>query len=319
MIDTLAGTDRFLITRSTTENADTFESLPQEFKDTITEVHPDIGLGSVGTYGIDLDQEWAGNVEEASNLTSLVKLDDYALGYARQMQHEAYNWQEEYTYAAPLVEDVKLPNDLSYDVPLELLPEILAPASMVEDYIARYYRVGPPLDQKREGACTGFGVQNFLNAAPLMSNGTNADAQKLYYRARQIDEWEGEDYDGSSVSAATRAAMELGKVSEWGYLDTHAACCKWILDNRGGLIYGMNWYEGMYTPNAEGYIRPTGKMVGGHCLYERGCSKWLDSRLYNSWGADWGYHGLAWMSKADKEYMWRTGQIEAVCATQIVR
>lgn len=315
VLDTPEGTERVLITRTTTRNADTFESLPYEFKDTISEVHPDMGIDSVGTYGIDLDEEWLGKVRGASNLITLTKLSYYGLGYERGIQHHRYNWQEEYANVSHEVEDVELPDSLAGDVPLEVLPDKIMSAT----YLSRYYHVGIPLDQGREGACTGFGTQNFLNAEPLMSRGTNSDAQKLYYRARQIDEYPGEDYDGSSVSAATRAAVELGKIGEWGTLDSHEACCKWLLGGRGGLIYGMNWYEGMYVPNSAGYLRPTGKMVGGHCLYERGCSKYLDSRLYNSWGAGWGFHGLAWMSKADKEYMWKTGQIEAVCATQIAK
>ena len=42
--------------------------------------------------------------------------------------------------------------------------------------------------------------------------------------------------------------------------------------------------EGMYVPDAQGFLRPTGRLVGGHCLFDRGVSKWMNDRPYNSWG-----------------------------------
>lgn len=42
---TIEGTKRYLITRTTTEEPDTFEALPREFRDTISEVHFADGSG----------------------------------------------------------------------------------------------------------------------------------------------------------------------------------------------------------------------------------------------------------------------------------
>lgn len=313
MIETLEGTDRYLITRWTVEDADTFEALPGEFKETISEVHRDIGLGSIGTYGIDLDEEWIGKVEQASNLILLTRINDYGLGLSREASNV-----EEFTKADDLVAHVELPS-FSTDVLIEEAPEAFEGRHGETIYAARYYPIGQALDQGREGACTGFSTQNFLNAAPLMSRGTNDDARRIYHRARQIDEWPGESYEGSSINAACRAAVEAGKIGEWGYLTSHESCIKWMSGDRGGIMYGMDWHEGMYVPNAEGYIRPTGRQTGGHAIFARGFNKWRDVRRLNSWGADWGYRGLCWMSRADEEYMWAKGKIDAICAVQIVR
>ena len=62
MLRNPGGTRRYLVTRTTVEEADLFEALPRELKETITEVHFAEKMGMVGTYGIDLDDEWAETV-----------------------------------------------------------------------------------------------------------------------------------------------------------------------------------------------------------------------------------------------------------------
>lgn len=312
MIETLDGTDRYLITRVTTDNPDVYEGFPPELKATISEVHRDIGIATVGTYGIDLDEENLRFVVQASNVLDLRRIDDHGLGYARAFQLDNYDLAEEMEPISDLVEGVPIPWP-SY---FEESPETRTETS-VKSY--RYYNIGPILDQGREGACTGFGVQAYLNAAPIMSSGGNREAQRLYHRARQIDEWEGEDYEGSSISAATRAAVELGTIGKWGFARSRDECLQWKLGGFGGIIYGMNWYEGMYVPNAEGFLRPTGKLTGGHCLFDRGVSRWMNDRPQNSWGRGWGEGGLAWFLDADMRAMWRRGEVEAIMATQIKR
>ena len=73
------------------------------------------------------------------------------------------------------------------------------------------------LDQGREGACTGFGlaaVVNFLlynrsdttkqERQKLKKLGNTASARMLYEMAKRYDEWEGENYDGSSIRGAMK-------------------------------------------------------------------------------------------------------------------
>jgi hypothetical protein len=52
-------------------------------------------------------------------------------------------------------------------------------------------------DQGNEGACVGFGISrlaSFLNSKLY-------DARWLYHEAQKVDEWPGEDYEGTSVRA----------------------------------------------------------------------------------------------------------------------
>jgi hypothetical protein len=56
-------------------------------------------------------------------------------------------------------------------------------------------------DQGQEGACVGFGSARMMS----LLNRRRYDARWLYHEAQKMDEWPGEDYDGTSV----RAAMDV--------------------------------------------------------------------------------------------------------------
>jgi hypothetical protein len=58
------------------------------------------------------------------------------------------------------------------------------------------------LDQGREGACTGFSVSHEAGSRPVVVQALTDDiARQIYQRAKQLDPWPGEDYEGSSVLA----------------------------------------------------------------------------------------------------------------------
>lgn len=60
-------------------------------------------------------------------------------------------------------------------------------------------------DQGREGACVGFAASRMMS----LLNRKRYDARWLYHEAQEIDEWPGEDYDGTSV----RAGMDVLRLS----------------------------------------------------------------------------------------------------------
>lgn len=156
------------------------------------------------------------------------------------------------------------------------------------------------LDQGREGACTGFGTSHEGAAEPcVVPNITNETAKKLYYRARQLDDFPGEDYEGSTVIAAVKAACELGWYDEyrWAFSVKDLILA---LGHQGPAILGMRWYEGMSTPNSRNIIRPTGSLLGGHCICAIGYDLKTDMvQLLNSWGPKWGKNGRCWISRKD--------------------
>lgn len=157
------------------------------------------------------------------------------------------------------------------------------------------WRVPVSLDQGREGACVGFGWAHELAARPWPIPGiTNSEAFGIYYWARQHDEWPGENYDGTSVLAGAKAVTEwLPYVKEyrWAFgLDD----VRRTIGYRGPVVLGLNWYEGMFEPQPDGRIQPTGGLMGGHCILAYSVSEHLRIvRLWNSWGPDW-WQGGAW-------------------------
>lgn len=166
----------------------------------------------------------------------------------------------------------------------------------------------PVLDQGSEGACVGFGVTNDLRFYPVAVRGLNASyaQEKIYWAAQQTDPWPGGSYpgaapryDGTSVLSGVKTAAALGHYGEyrWAFSEPEMALG---VGHLGPAILGINWYEGMYRPNAEGYLKPTGDKVGGHCLLVIGISAAYGYYVvYNSWGPAWGKNGTAKISRAD--------------------
>jgi hypothetical protein len=61
-------------------------------------------------------------------------------------------------------------------------------------------------DQGQEGACVGFAISRAMS----LLNRERYDARWLYKEAQRIDEWAGEDYDGTSVRAGLDVVRERG-------------------------------------------------------------------------------------------------------------
>lgn len=168
----------------------------------------------------------------------------------------------------------------------------------------RLWRPGTVLDQGAEGACVGFGWVDELLAAPgrvvgKQTIGKATDlALEIYHRAQEIDEWPGEDYEGSSVLGGAKAMQERELITGYRW-------CFSIEDLRdaiittGPVVIGINWYESMYEA-PEGIVEVEGDMVGGHCLVVTGYSPERQAfRWRNSWGKSYGINGNAWVSYED--------------------
>lgn len=156
------------------------------------------------------------------------------------------------------------------------------------------------LDQGTEGACTGFAVSHEAAASPVRVRGINADvARSIYHRARQLDEWPGENYEGSSVLGAMKAGQERGWYSEyrWAFGEEDLALA---ISYSGPAVLGINWYEGMSRPDRDGLIHPTGRQTGGHAILCRGYNATTKLyRLRNSWSFRWGVRGDCFISAAE--------------------
>jgi hypothetical protein len=166
--------------------------------------------------------------------------------------------------------------------------------------------MGAVLDQGREGACVGFGWTGELLASPrphvVAPEKGNEYARDYYYRCKEVDEWEGVDYEGTSVLAGAKVAKELGYIQEYrwalGIDDLRAAVIQ-----KGPAVIGIPWYEGMYNTRPSGLVEVSGDMVGGHCILITGYhpsmripgedwhARFEVFRWRNSWGFDYGKAG----------------------------
>lgn len=160
------------------------------------------------------------------------------------------------------------------------------------------------LNQYSEGACVGGGVTNELGASPHRHKIYNDLLFDVYRRAKEIDEWEGVDYDGTSV----RAGMMVGRERKWwtGFgwafnMDELRTALE-----HSPVVIGVEWREGMYSA-PEGVLSAKGEVVGGHCILLTGYTKRHRKikgpayRIRNSWGDDWGLNGSAYMDPAGLE------------------
>jgi hypothetical protein len=73
-------------------------------------------------------------------------------------------------------------------------------------------------DQGQEGACVGFSCSRMMT----LLNRKRYVAPWLYGEAQKIDEWPGEDYDGTSVRAACDVLRSVGHVATTRQLPTLA-------------------------------------------------------------------------------------------------
>lgn len=172
----------------------------------------------------------------------------------------------------------------------------------------KLWRVGPILDQGREGACVGFGWTAELLATPVavkldrvkavVPSDPQRFARETYLAAQRIDEWEGEQYEGTSVLAGAKVLHSLGLLKEYRWAFSIEDVVDAVLA-KGPVVLGIPWYSGMYETDQTGVLKVDGSIVGGHCITAVGYRHKADRLdgadgviLQNSWGPDWGINGL---------------------------
>jgi hypothetical protein len=163
------------------------------------------------------------------------------------------------------------------------------------------------LDQGREGACVGFGWTGELIGSPFpdrtaQEGVANLYARGHYLRAKQIDEFPGEDYDGTSVLAGAKVAQERDFLDEYRWALSVEDLRDAVITT-GPAVLGIPWYEDMYETRPSGLVEVGGELVGGHCIYVYGYhpamrirgedyeSRFEVFRWRNSWGASYGNNG----------------------------
>ncbi len=154
----------------------------------------------------------------------------------------------------------------------------------------RPYQLGPTLDQGETPQCVGYSCRDKLASAPItMKEGQGPDAPTIYAGAQRVDEWEGEDYEGTSVRGGFKFLTARGHLKSYVWLTMVSECEHFIRQGYGTIVLGTNWYAGMSNVDAQGFVRPSGWIAGGHAYH----LFWMkpdvkEAWCKNSWGPRWG-------------------------------
>ncbi len=134
----------------------------------------------------------------------------------------------------------------------------------------RTWSPGRGLDQGQEGACVGFACTHRRNGRPRSFNFDDIEAHEIYQRAQQLDEWPGENYQGTSVLAGMKAGTERGWWSEYRWVgagsQTPLEDALDAMDDIGPVIFGLDWLDTMMEPRPSGLLDCTGTVIGGHAI-----------------------------------------------------
>ncbi len=170
-----------------------------------------------------------------------------------------------------------------------LLRAVMPAAQPLPRY--RHYRTGKVLDQGPYPHCVGYAWKQWLASAPLMTK-TGPEAQQIYHECQKVDEWPGENYDGTSVRAGAKVLQAMGHIQEYRWAWSVEDLRQWVLGGNGSVVLGTLWYQGMSYPDKYGMVSPTGRVLGGHAYLLVGYN---DLRgvftCVNSWSKSWGDGG----------------------------
>lgn len=177
------------------------------------------------------------------------------------------------------------------------------------------WRCRANLNQGPDGACVGFGLAHELAARPAEVRGLGfSKARFFYHEAQKIDPWPGGAYEGAkpfyegtSLLAGLKVGQRLGYYREYRWAFGIEELVMGVGYN-GPALLGIPWTTGMYTPDDQNYIHPTGRVVGGHCLLAIS----VDIRrerfiLHNSWGPGWGRKGAAYITVNELAHLLQSG------------
>lgn len=169
-----------------------------------------------------------------------------------------------------------------------------------------------PLDQGNTDACTIYATLAILLAAPHVRPASyiaGLSPLAMLMAAKRVDEWPGEDYEGTSARAALKIFQGAGLIGEYLWATDEDIAKEYLL-TRGPLMLGSDWWSGMDTPDEHGYVEPTGVVRGGHeyvlrWIYNSAHKKYPNTgEFIQSWGPGYGQNGIFRMKLDAIRYLW---------------
>lgn len=172
----------------------------------------------------------------------------------------------------------------------------------------RMWRPGAIVDQGSTSSCVGCGWGSFFNADPLRSKYDFQYMYNFYIACQKVDglsELVEPRRQGSTIQGGAMIAQERGLIQDALFTNDPEELISYVY-NRGPMVIGTNWYEGMESPDANGFVKPTGRNIGGHCTCVIGINGVLkEVVIQNSWGEDYANHGICIMTFDDFRWLFR--------------
>jgi hypothetical protein len=161
-------------------------------------------------------------------------------------------------------------------------------------------------DQGNTPQCVGYSWAHWLEDGPVTQPCIAPVVQPsgIYSLAQKVDEWPGENYEGTSVRAAAKVLTTLGFIGEYRWAFDLNTLVNAVL-SEGPVVMGTDWHENMFYPDSKGVISINNSPVaGGHAWLINGVdTKAKMFRMKQSWGRSWGNKGMAKISFADVEQL----------------
>lgn len=223
------------------------------------------------------------------------------------------------------------PRDANFQMALALAAKGIDPSGekLTTAQTSKMWTAGKVLDQGDTPRCVAYAWSGFLEASPVRTKSGGLPilagypslpfTDGLYFEAQKVDEWPGEDYDGTSVRAGAKVLRGLGRIGSYVWANNAETLRTHVL-TVGPAVIGINWYEDMFDADEEGKrpLNVSGGIAGGHALLVLGYSRQETAfRLLNSWGESWGAKGRAWLTFSDMQQLLRDEDGEACSATEI--
>ncbi len=153
-------------------------------------------------------------------------------------------------------------------------------------------------DQGDNPWCVEYAWHHFVADGPVTHKPRRApfwEIGSVYHEAQRQDEWDGEDYDGTSVRAGAKALKDLGLIDVYTWAFDADTVTEVVLE-KGPVVVGTDWTDDMFEPDSKGVIHPTGPLAGGHAYLINGVNR--DTGLFrikNNWSREWGRRGHAYI------------------------
>jgi hypothetical protein len=173
-------------------------------------------------------------------------------------------------------------------------------------------------DQGNTPQCVGYAWAHWIEDGPVLHAGSHpvVNPTTIYTEAQKVDEWPGENYDGTSVRGGAKYLKNAGKISSYLWAFDLTTMVNTVLTT-GPVVVGTNWYYNMFYPDRNGLIRIGGGLAGGHAYEVNGVDKVKQQfRIKNSWGKSWGVQGHAYISFNDMSRLIRENG-EVCLATEV--